>query len=186
MCVLWGDTKTLPQVCTIVSWLLLPSLPGLATVQMCPFELRESHWGWTERLPFPGAPTWSCMVSLVGLCTPAWALKDRGQGSREIQIHWVAPHPGRRAFTPQAVWGLRAVERGQVPTEGLSPEPPPGAAHPSLYPSPKTASQEVAERQALSHSFPGFWATSVAGEGGKAVCSGPSSASWNSRSQHFI
>ena len=46
MCIPWGGTRTLPQGCTIVSWLFLPflcipSLPWLATV---------------ERLPCPGAP----------------------------------------------------------------------------------------------------------------------------------
>ena len=47
----WGGTRTLPQGCTIVSWLLLPclcipSLPWLATVQICPLELREGPGVW--------------------------------------------------------------------------------------------------------------------------------------------
>ena len=69
----WRRTKTLPQGCTIVSWLLLPclcipSLPWLATVWACPLEFREGHESWikpisckqgtgdTERLLCPGAP----------------------------------------------------------------------------------------------------------------------------------
>ena len=52
MCVPWGGTRTLPQGCTIVSWLFLPcfcmpSLPWLATVWTCPLELREGHGGWS-------------------------------------------------------------------------------------------------------------------------------------------
>ena len=48
----WGGTWTLPQGCTIVSWLLLPglcipSLLWLATVWACPWELREGHWTWS-------------------------------------------------------------------------------------------------------------------------------------------
>ena len=47
----WGGTRTLPQDCTIVSWLLfpcscIPSLPWLATVWICPLELREGQGGW--------------------------------------------------------------------------------------------------------------------------------------------
>ena len=71
MCILWGDIRILPQGCTIFSWLphpclCIPSLPWLATVGICPLELREGHGGWslsptnkkwgTERLPCPGAP----------------------------------------------------------------------------------------------------------------------------------
>ena len=68
----WGETRTLPQRCTIVSWLLLPclsipALPWLATVWTCPLELREGQgsrslfpkdkkWGDTERLVYVGAP----------------------------------------------------------------------------------------------------------------------------------
>ena len=42
----WGWTRTLPQSCPVVSWLLLPglsipSLPWLATVRTCSLELRE-------------------------------------------------------------------------------------------------------------------------------------------------
>ena len=49
----WGGTKTLPQGCTIVSWLLLPCfcIPSLlwsATVRICPLELREGHGGWMK------------------------------------------------------------------------------------------------------------------------------------------
>ena len=68
----WGGTRTLPQGCTIVSWLLLlclhiPSLSWLATFGTCPLELRESHGSWmklicykekwaAEKLLCPGAP----------------------------------------------------------------------------------------------------------------------------------
>ena len=53
LCIPWGGTRTLPQGCTIVSWLFLPcfcilSLPWLATVWTCPLELRESHEGWMK------------------------------------------------------------------------------------------------------------------------------------------
>ena len=49
----WGGTRTLPQGCTILSWLLLlclhiPSLSWLATFGTCPLELRESHGSWMK------------------------------------------------------------------------------------------------------------------------------------------
>ena len=52
MYISWGETRTLPQGCTIVSWLLLPclcipSLLWLATVWICPLGLREGHGGWS-------------------------------------------------------------------------------------------------------------------------------------------
>ena len=52
LCIPWGGTRTLPQGCSIVSWLLLPyllipSLPWLATVWICPLELREGQGGWS-------------------------------------------------------------------------------------------------------------------------------------------
>ena len=90
----WGGTRTLPRGCTIVSWLLLPcfcipSLPWLATVWICPLELREGQGGWmkpisykqeagdTERKAFvPGGPhrvllgfsslPWRSAVKLTG------------------------------------------------------------------------------------------------------------------------
>ena len=42
----WGGTRTLPQGCTVVSWLLLPCLcipclPWLVTIWICPLEFRE-------------------------------------------------------------------------------------------------------------------------------------------------
>ena len=48
----WGRTRTLPQACIIVSWLLfpclcIPSLPWLATVWICPLGLREGLGGWS-------------------------------------------------------------------------------------------------------------------------------------------
>ena len=53
MCIIWGGTRTLPQRCATVSWLLLlclpvPSLPWLTTVWTCPLELREGHGGWMK------------------------------------------------------------------------------------------------------------------------------------------
>ena len=49
----WGGTRTLPQGCTIVSWLPLPcfcipSLPRLTTLWIRPLELREGHGGWSQ------------------------------------------------------------------------------------------------------------------------------------------
>ena len=49
----WGGTRTLPQACTIVSWLLLPPfcircLPGLATVWIYFLKLREGHGSWVK------------------------------------------------------------------------------------------------------------------------------------------
>ena len=61
LCITWGGTRTRPQDCSIVSWLLLPclytpSLPWLATVWTCPLELKEDHGGWIESLSCPGSP----------------------------------------------------------------------------------------------------------------------------------
>ena len=55
------QTRTLPGACTIVSSLLLsclciPSLLWLATVWICPLELREGQGGQTEKLLCPGTP----------------------------------------------------------------------------------------------------------------------------------
>ena len=52
-----GGTRTLPQGCTIVSWLLLPSfcvpsLSWLAVVWICPLELRESPGGWKKPISY--------------------------------------------------------------------------------------------------------------------------------------
>ena len=57
----------LPQV---VSWLFLP---WLATVRICPLELREGHGGWslaykkreTKQASMPGNPTGPCSVSYI-------------------------------------------------------------------------------------------------------------------------
>ena len=62
MCIPYGRTRTLPQGCTIVSWLLLlclcvPSLPCLATVWICPLGLREGHGGFPCR-GAPQGPAW--------------------------------------------------------------------------------------------------------------------------------
>ena len=74
--------QTLLQICMFVSCKLLLclcifSLPWLATVQMCPLELREgqgsrsllptnTEWG-AQRLPCVGAPpTWICSFSTLG------------------------------------------------------------------------------------------------------------------------
>ena len=71
MCVPWGGTRTLPQGCTIVSWLLLshlciPSLSLLATVESAlwiqgrswslKFVPYKQGMGDTERLLWAGAP----------------------------------------------------------------------------------------------------------------------------------
>ena len=61
MCVPWGGTRTLPQSCTIISWLLLPwllilSLPGLATFWIWPSEPRDGYRGRTESLAVPRSP----------------------------------------------------------------------------------------------------------------------------------
>ena len=74
LCIPWGGTRTFPQGCTIVSWLPLPclwipSLPGLATVRICPLERREGHEGWSQEMgdrkaSVPRSPTGSCLVSL--------------------------------------------------------------------------------------------------------------------------
>ena len=50
LCVPWGGTRTLPQGCTIASWLFLLwfftlSLPWSATVYICPLELKEGLGG---------------------------------------------------------------------------------------------------------------------------------------------
>ena len=52
----WG-TRTLPQSCSIVSWLFLhclfiPSLPQLATVWNCLLELREYHGDWIRPISY--------------------------------------------------------------------------------------------------------------------------------------
>ena len=51
LCIPRGGTRTLPQGCTIVSWLLLPcvcipSLSWLADVWICPLGVKEGHGGW--------------------------------------------------------------------------------------------------------------------------------------------
>ena len=42
-----GNTRILPQGCTMVSCLCIASLPGLTTIQICPLELREGHGVWS-------------------------------------------------------------------------------------------------------------------------------------------
>ena len=73
MCIPWGGTRTLPQSCATVSWLLPPclhilSLPWWTIVWTCPLEHKEGHGSWmkliscnqemgdTERLLCPEAP----------------------------------------------------------------------------------------------------------------------------------
>ena len=79
MCIPWGETRTLPQGCTVVSWLLLPcfciSPSSLATVWICPLELREGQGGWMKPISYnkkwgtqnsfcgQEGPTASCSVS---------------------------------------------------------------------------------------------------------------------------
>ena len=144
---------------------------------MCPFKLRESHQARTERLPVPRSPymvllgfTSAALHTCLSFPGKASAHKDRDPRVRdgEKSNPLGDSSPGLKGPHP-AVQGLRAVERGQVRRNGMFLELPPGAAHPSLYSSPRTASREVSKRQALSHSFPGFWSTPVAGEGGKSV-----------------
>ena len=82
MCIPWGGTRTLPQGCTVVSWLLLPclcipSFPWLAILWTCLLELREGHGGWikpiscnqemgdTKKVFVPRSPTGSCSVSTL-------------------------------------------------------------------------------------------------------------------------
>ena len=53
----WGGTRTLPQGCTIFSWLLLlcfciPSLLWLAAVWICLLELREGQGGWMKPISY--------------------------------------------------------------------------------------------------------------------------------------
>ena len=64
LCVSWESTRTLPQGCTNVSCLCVPSLPWLTAVWICPLELKEVHGGWMkpvscnqERFLCPGAPS---------------------------------------------------------------------------------------------------------------------------------
>ena len=49
----WGAIRTHPQGCSIVSWLLLSSLPilslsWLTNIEISLLELREGHGGWTK------------------------------------------------------------------------------------------------------------------------------------------
>ena len=57
LCITWGRIRTLPQSCTIVSWLLLPclhisSLPWLVIVWTRPLELWEGHGGWMKPISY--------------------------------------------------------------------------------------------------------------------------------------
>lgn len=77
MCITWGGTGTLPQGCTLVSWLLFPCLgilflSWLVTVQTCPLGFKEAHRGWSlfptnrnggQKGSVPRIPTVSCLVS---------------------------------------------------------------------------------------------------------------------------
>ena len=75
-CIPWVRIRTIPQDCTIVSWLFLPclcipSLLWLATVWTCPLELRESHGDWSlfttnkehRKASVPRNSTGFCLVS---------------------------------------------------------------------------------------------------------------------------
>ena len=94
--ILWGAIRTQPQGCSIVSWLLLSSLPilslsWLTNIGLSLLELREGHGGWMKPIFYkqetgdmdtllcPGAPQcpaqfhslfsrFSWLVPLV--CTP--------------------------------------------------------------------------------------------------------------------
>ena len=67
----WGKIRTLPQDCTLISWLILSCLCtssylSAATVWICPLEIREGHENWSlfpmremgvmERLSCPATP----------------------------------------------------------------------------------------------------------------------------------
>ena len=80
--ILWGAIRTQPQGCSIVSWLLLSSLPilslsWLTNIGISLLELREGHGGWTKPIFYkketgdtdtllcPGAP--QCPAQLHSL-----------------------------------------------------------------------------------------------------------------------
>ena len=75
---LLGGTRTLPQGCTIVSWLFLlcfciPSLPWLATVWICPLELREGQGVWMKPICYKQETgMWKGFVSGRDPQGPAW------------------------------------------------------------------------------------------------------------------
>lgn len=112
-------------------FLASPSLPSwISNSSNVPFRtqrksLRLNRKASCAQEPLHG-PAWFHFCGFAHLPEPSREGSQRPRSGLEgNQIHWVTPHPGRRAFTPQAVRGLRAVQRGQVPTEGLSLEPPP-------------------------------------------------------------
>ena len=100
MCIPWGGTRTLPQGCTIVSWLLLPglctpSLPWVAMVSTYPLDLREGQGGWMKTfltnkkwgtqkgLCNQDDPTESCSVSSEKL-----SLNAKSPPSYRYQVFW--------------------------------------------------------------------------------------------------
>ena len=118
----WGGTRTLSWGCTIVSWLLLPSLcmpslSWLATVWTCPLELREGQeaecptdkkWG-IQKDFCPGAPRallgftysgGSKGESVLGISPYAWWLWNQ-QGRHHQET--VAQPWGRVLVPPQGI-----------------------------------------------------------------------------------
>ena len=90
MCIPWSGTRTQPQGRTIVSWLLLPclcipSLPWLATVQICPLELREGHGGWSL-FPTRNRGTWKGFCAqeplrvLLSFMSRSWSVNKEEWG----------------------------------------------------------------------------------------------------------
>ena len=76
MCIPWGETRTLLYHCVIVSWLFLlcfciPSPLWLASIWICPLELREGLGGWSL---FPANRKWETQKGFVPRRAPARVL----------------------------------------------------------------------------------------------------------------
>ena len=99
----WGGTRTLCQGCS-TTWLLLPcfcipsSLPRLATVWICPLELRKDQGGWmkptnknqgTQKGFVLQSPTEHCSVSI--------------QGNRQ---QWLWSLPAKMGHSPASIWRI--------------------------------------------------------------------------------
>ena len=85
-----------PQGCVIVSGLLfsclcVPSLPWLATVPICPLELREGHGSWDL---FPINKKWDRKASMPRRCTGSCSVS----GGHYLTHYAGAPH----SFNKQA------------------------------------------------------------------------------------